>query len=413
MNHPIDKSISLAYSKGLLYRTGIIVKEYYIASKYKSHQKMQICRKLFIAIFLLIAPFFAALSVTLEAQENTAKDQSAPIKIGAIISLSGGLEQWCEYIKQGMEIAAGEEGEDSVRLIYEDDRSVNHVATVSAARKLIDKDKVDLIYTWTSSVAPVLIPITKKAKLPLFISAYDQTTAEGGDFVFGAFVNYLTTPRDILRFFAARGAKRLALVLAADYWSAGFEAPFRDEARINGLDIVYSETIDPRETEMRTIVANLKKHRVEAVLAPLYGPSLLSFIRRHREARAESLISVGDGMFEGDIKNIGNAAEGVTATQIWLESLELNKKVKERFGGTADPLQLGLIATGYDAIKHFAGAAHALRRDGIAITRDSINAALKGFKSSGYLGELMLGVPQTRSVEEVVVIEHGRYRRVK
>jgi ABC-type branched-subunit amino acid transport system substrate-binding protein len=197
----------------------------------------------------------------------------------------------------------------------------------------------------------------------------------------------------------------LALVLANDFWSTSHEEPFRDEARLRGLEIVYSQTIDPKETETRAIIANLKRHKVDAVLAPLFGPSLVSFIRRHREARSESLINVADGMFEEDIKSIGDAAEGVSATQIWLESAELSTKIKARFGDSANPLQLGLIATGYDAIKHLSALARDLRTKGIAINGESINTALKSFSSNGYLGRLMIAAPPARSGEEVVVVE--------
>lgn len=347
---------------------------------------------------LLIVLFLIPLS-------RVSAEEEKPVHVGALLSLSGGLEQWCNYIKQGIDLAASEEGNEVIKITYEDDRSIDLKSTVSAARKLIDHSKVDLLFSWSTAVVPVLVPLSKKNHLPLFIGGYDKRVANGGDYVFGGFINYLTTPRDIVNFFAAKGAKRLALVLANDFWSTSHEEPFRDEARLRGLEIVYSQTIDPKETETRAIIANLKRHKVDAVLAPLFGPSLVSFIRRHREARSDSLINVADGMFEEDIKSIGDAAEGVSATQIWLESAELSAKIKARFGDSANPLQLGLIATGYDAIKHLSALARDLRTKGIAINGESINTALKSFSSNGYLGRLMIAAPPARSGEEVVVVE--------
>ena len=115
-------------------------------------------------------------------------------------------------------------------------------------------------------------------------------------------------------------------------------------------------------------------------------------------------------MFEDDIKTLGDAAEGVTAMQIWLESSDLEAKVKKRFGEAANALQLGLIAQGYDCIKHLAGAAKALRATGRAVNRENLNSILKEFSSVGYLGPMMLGAPPKQTGEQVVVVERGKYR---
>ena len=348
--------------------------------------------------------------VLFSVQSTTTAEERPLLKVGVLLSLSGGLEQWCSYIRQGVELAVDEYKTSNVKIIIEDDRSVDKNSASSAAHKLIDRDGVDALYTWTLSNAPVLTPTTKRARIPLVIGAYDDRILRAGDYLFGSVVNYQLISRDIARFFKARGAHRVALVLAIDDWSASFEAPFRAEAAKLGLDVVYSESISATETETRSIVTNLKQRQVDGVLAPLYGNALLSFIRRHREMKAQSLINVGDGMFESDIKALGEAAEGVTATQIWLESRELKERVQVKFGITLDPLQLGLVASGYDVMVHIIKAASDLRNRGLDVTGETLNEALKSFKSVGYLGEYMLGAPPVTAGARITVIERGRYQ---
>jgi|GEM_PF-6137358 len=362
--------------------------------------------RILVAVALIIGSIFFRPISSATAQE----DQT--LKVGALLSLSGGLEQWGNYLRQGIEIALSEEDGELIKIVIEDDHSVDLKATTSAARRLIDIDGADIIFSWTNATVPVLTPINKRARAPLLSPSYDERIAQSGEYIFGTLINYSTIPRDIVKFFQSRGAKRLGLVLASDSWSMGFEAPFRDEAKLRGLDVVFSETIDPKETETRTIVAKLEKLNVDGILAPLYGPSLMSFIKRHRESRSESLINVADGMFEDDIKTLGDAAEGVTAMQIWLESSDLETKVKKRFGETANALQLGLIAQGYDCIKHLAGAAKTLRATGRAVNRENLNSILKEFSSVGYLGPMMLGAPPKQRGEQVVMVERGKYRLV-
>lgn len=336
-------------------------------------------------------------------------DKGQSLSIGVLLSLSGGLEQWCTYIKQGAELAASEEHEIKTSLSIEDDRSVDKKASLSAAHKLTQVDSVDVMMSWTLSTVSVLSPLIKRSQTPLVIGAYDSRIHSAGPLVFGGIVNNQLVPRMIAQYFHAQGARRVALVLAADDWSGSFEAPFKDEAQRLGMTLVSSETILPDETETRSIVANLKKNRVDAVLAPLFGSSLLSFIRRAKELQLPSIINVGDGMFEGDIATLGALAEGVTAAQIWLESPELAAKVRSRFGSQANALQLGLVASGYDIVKHLQRAAVHIQKSGATVSRDTMQKTLQTFASSGYLGRHMLGAAPDHSGERIVVVRDGAY----
>lgn len=358
--------------------------------------------------FNLVALIFIGLASCVRSSH--AERHATPLTVGALLSLSGGLEQWCGYMRQGIELAASEADPSEVRLLFEDDHSVDKKATLSAARKLLDIDRVTVLFSWTLSTVPVLSPLASKSKVPLVIGAYDTRITQAGEFVVGGFVNIDLTSREIARFFKKKGAKRVAVILAADDWSGSFDAPFRDEVSRLGLDLVYAETISPTETETRAIISNLKKHRVDAVLAPLYGNSLLSFIKRHREMNATSIINVADGMFEEDIQTLGLAAEGVTAMQLYVTSAELSTKIAKKFGATNNPLQLGLIAAGYDAMHHIISAARELRKSGKEVNSQALNEILKSFSSTGYLGTTMLGAAPAIAGERAVVVREGAYQ---
>jgi ABC-type branched-subunit amino acid transport system substrate-binding protein len=340
-------------------------------------------------------------------------EETPSLTIGGLLSLSGGLEQFCEYMRQGAVLAASEESEIKVSLVIEDDRSVDKKASLSAAHKLITADSADVIFLWTLSTVSTITPLINQSKTPLIVGAYDERIPKAGSLVFGDIVNYQLVARDIASYFHSRGAKRVATVLASDDWSSSYEAPFKAEAQRLGMTFVSSDTIFPHETETRSIIANLKRNRVDAVLAPLFGASLTSFIRRAKELQLPSIISVGDGMFEGDIRMLGGFAEGVTAAQIWLESPELADKVQRRFGSSSDPLQLGLVASGYDLTRHLISAATHIHRTGGIISRETMHKTLQTFSSSGYLGEQMLGSAPGKAGERIVVVKNGRYTLAK
>jgi branched-chain amino acid transport system substrate-binding protein len=364
-------------------------------------------------IMQLLSKWFLVGGLTLSCILNFAQaENSATIKVGAVLSLSGGLEQWCRYIRQGIELAASASSDIKIELTFEDDRSVDKKSAATAAHKLLNVDKVDLLYSWTASLVPVLVPMAENARTPLFIGAFDRRVAAGGAYVFGGFVNYDLVPREIARFFVLkRGVTKLALIMAADDWAQNFEKPFREEAAALGATILFVETVSPEEQNFSSLLLRLKREKCCAVLAPVYGGSLYAFLKQAREMRFPGLIHVGDGMFEEDLKVAGESAEGVYASQIWLESKELATAVRNRFGETLNPLQLGIVASGYDWVAHLQGAGRKIVSEGKPISRDVLREALATYRSHGYLGEQMYGAPPAKSGEENVVVRNGRYFR--
>lgn len=337
-------------------------------------------------------------------------EEKPEVKIGSLLSASGGLEQWCSYIQQGAEIAGREDFPVKANIIYEDDHSLDKRITTTAAQRLVQVKKVDLLFTWTAAIAPVLSPIATKAKTPLVVGAYDIKIAHAGPYVFGGFVNYELLPREIAKFLVnKKGNKRLGMVLAQDEWSQNFEKPFRDEVEKLGGIIVFSETVQTTETDARSLIVRINKEKADAVLAPLYGPSLYAFLKEAHEMQYHGAIHVGDGMFEEDIKTVGTAAEGVYSSQIWIESEELSKKIKEAYGKDINPVQLGLVATGYDAMRHIQNGAKELIQEGKTISRETLQQKLKTFRSVGYLGDQMYGAAPTHSGEVSLVVKDMKY----
>lgn len=356
-------------------------------------------------------------------------------RIGILLSLSGGLEQWCQPIRQGMEIAASEQndldqphtdqpGRYGFKLVFEDDLSVSKTATLTAARRLLDLHTVALLYTWTPSLAPVLVPLAKKSQTPLVIGAFDPRIELGG-YVFAGGTSYEALPRKIAKLMYDRGARRLGLVMESDTWSQGFEKIFKDEASKLGADVAVTETISDGKVDTRALILKLKRAGVEGILAPLFGEALHTFIKTAKELRYEGLIHVGDGLFKDDIDNLGSAAEGIYAAQLWLDNAELIGKFKAKFGKETDSLSLGLVAYGYDLIAHIRAAVTRARatlkisvgkehRSPVNLSADRalMAASLKGLSTQGYLGNHSLDVPPRGVITSMVVVKNGEYALV-
>ncbi|MCB9030720.1 MAG: ABC transporter substrate-binding protein [Deltaproteobacteria bacterium] len=340
-----------------------------------------------------------------------AKPEVSTIKVGVLLSLSGGLEQWCEYIKQGILLAQAEDSERHLEIIFEDDRSLDRKATLTAAQQLVNFKKVDFLTSWTASTVPLLNPLATSSKTPFLIGAYDKNVINAGDYIFGAFINYELLPKQIAQFLIEKKkAKRLAILMVSDDWSKNYEIPFVEEVKKLGAELVFRETIATSETDLRTLILKLNQEKVDAVLSPLYSSSLYSFLKQAKELNYNGLIHVGDGMFEEDLKIAGPSAEGVYATQLWLDSPKLSAALKEKLNLDSDPLQLGLIATGYDWVKHMQEIYLKLSTESKPINRETITEMLRTYSSQGILGEQMYGKPPATSGESNVVVKNGRYQ---
>lgn len=369
----------------------------------------------FSIFFVLLAGVCIASTANAEPVQKAGSQPE--IKVGFLLSLTGGLEQWCGYIKKGMDLASAEiqAGRDYPKVVvqYEDDQSIDRRAMAAAAQKLLSVDKVDLLGTWTNSAIPTLLPIAEKAKTPFVVGAYDHNVKNGGPWIFGTFVNYDLVPREIAKLMIEkRNKKKLALILADDYWSQSFEPSFRDEIKKLGAELVMVEKVAADESDLRSLVIRLREKGIDGVLAALYGSSQYSFLKQARDLKFTGLIHVGDGMFEEDIKIAGSSAEGVYTTQIWLQAPTLLKKLQDKYGETANVLQLGLAATGYDFIMHIHRAAQAVLESGKELTRENIRDALRVHSSNGYTGELMFGGPPKTSGEVQMVVRGGKFELV-
>lgn len=206
-----------------------------------------------------------------------------------------------------------------------------------------------------------------------------------------------------------KGAKRLALLTMADDWSLSFAGPFKKTVESLGAELVFDETLSSTETSVGTVLLRLQQAKPDAVLAPLFGAALYDFLKKVKEMKFQGLIHVGDGMFEEDIKIAGQNAEGVYASQMWLESEELRSKYKKKFGGDVNALQMGLVASGYDLILHLAALTKKLAAEKKEISGANITEELKTFRSQGYLGELHFGEAPKHGGEKMVVVKDGSY----
>jgi branched-chain amino acid transport system substrate-binding protein len=151
---------------------------------------------LFLVILLLFLTACGSNGNT-SANSSDPKDEK-PVKIGALLTLSGPFASAGEGIKQGIDLVLdmnnNKIGNRKVEVVYEDDEN-NPQVSLRKLNKLIDSDKIDiLIGGVTSTVVYAIADTVQQNKLPFIIvnaGANDVSWSKKSDYIYrSSFSNY-------------------------------------------------------------------------------------------------------------------------------------------------------------------------------------------------------------------------------
>ena len=183
-------------------------------------------------------------------EEAPDEPEGEPVKIGALTSLSGVLEDYgnqfqrgfelgLEYMTDGTMTVAGR----PIEVIWEDTTTVPDVAR-ERATKLLEEDDVELLVGVTSSADALAIsPIAEEYETPIIFepAAADSITGEFWNrYVFRTGRNTAQDAVAMAEVIAEEGARIATLAPDTAFGHAGIE-PFIPEAEARGAEIVIQE----------------------------------------------------------------------------------------------------------------------------------------------------------------------------
>ena len=234
--------------------------------------------------FLLLCLAFLA---GCASNASSPKSAAAPIKIGAVLPFSGGVELYGEQAKVGLDLAAKEINAGGgilghpVEMIYADDGTRPKIAE-AAARKLVKKDRVfALVGPITSRNLNVLKPYSEKHKIPLFYA----TNYEGG--VCGPyFFSLSTVPNqelsELLPYMNKNFGDTYYLLGADRVWPhAMFKVATPMITNLGGKVVATEYTLGT-ETDFTPLIKRIMASKAKVLLFALKGDGL-NFINQARE----------------------------------------------------------------------------------------------------------------------------------
>lgn len=256
------------------------------------------------------------------ATGGAAKPAAAPVKIGAILSLSGTYAGLGAPEKQAIELEvkrineAGGIGGRSVEVLVEDD-ATDPSKAVAAATKLIEKDRVVALIGATGTGSTMAIRNeASRAGVPIVSMA-------GGSVITDTFdANTFQTPWPnrvvvafTLKYLKAHGITKIALLSdSSGYGKDGHDVTVK-QAAAAGVTIVADESFNPGDTDMTAQLIKIKAPAPQAVWLWNAGKEAATVAKNLRQIDPGAAIRLvgapGNGRTEF-LAGAGGAAEGFT-----------------------------------------------------------------------------------------------------
>lgn len=185
--------------------------------------------------------------------------QAQPLKVGFIGGLSGPGKIYGEASKNGLEMAFDEIGREGVELVYEDDQ-FTPAKTVSAFKKLVEIDKVDLIIVLASSPSKAIAPLAEQRQIPLIAWASDTEVSKGKKYVFRSWISGDEEGARLAAEVEKRNYPSTAFLIVTSDYSRSVQSGFVSHAKIKPI---LTEEYGTDEKDFKPFLLKLKNKSVQ------------------------------------------------------------------------------------------------------------------------------------------------------
>ncbi|MGY3528050.1 ABC transporter substrate-binding protein [Bradyrhizobium sp. USDA 4452] len=259
-------------------------------------------------------------------QPSRAADPAEPIRIGAVLPFSGGVELYGQQARLGLDLAAGEINAAGgilgrpVEVIYADDKTRPESAA-EAMRSLVEKDGVlAVVGPITSRNLNALVPLAESSKTPLLYA----TNYEGGKcsrylFSFGAVPNQELG--QLLPYMTQTYGDTYFLLGADRVWPHQMFSIAQPLIERLGGKVVETKYTLGTESDFSPLIREIAASKAKVLLFALKGDGM-DFIRQADEAGLLKDITVAflglsevDLIFRGKGQNMVTVVPAVAASE--------------------------------------------------------------------------------------------------
>jgi len=272
-----------------------------------------------------------------------------PIRIGFASAMSGPAAITGEGVRWGATLAVEEINAKGgvmgrkLEAFFADNKAQPGEA-VSAVRKLVDVDQVDLIIGQTHSGACLgAMPVVKELGVPMVIEACSHPQIRalsgkgGNEWTFRVALDDEIMAYTFARYMARQGVKSSSILAMNNDFGHGAAAAYDAAFKKANVKLLSTEFFDPGQPDYRPVLTRLKRANPEAILAVILASDGAPFMRQFRELgltqRVFSRGSLGSAEFLYQVRDNPKIGDGVIEASYWITGLDLDwdKKWTERY----------------------------------------------------------------------------------
>lgn len=281
-------------------------------------------------LFFIFGSYWVLLNNPPAKNENS-QDNSPMIKIGVIYPQSGDGARFGAAAKVAAEIFMEDTQKKNPHYNYQfvwEDNQLKLPQTVSAAQKLINLDKVDVLITSLSNFGQAVNPIAEKNKTLHFSIATDPNVAKGKY----NFIVATSAEKEAQKLVTELQKRRIKNVVAVVLNAQGPEMVFdvfKTTAEKNGIRISQIFKSNPGERDFRMMISRLSENTPEMIVVLLQMPEIDIFLRQLQQSKYKIPVT---GIETFSYLRDKNLAEGMFYVDAAAPMTEFTERFKEVTG---------------------------------------------------------------------------------
>ena len=272
-----------------------------------------------------------------------------PIRIGFASAMSGPAAITGEGVRWGATLAVEEINAKGgvmgrkLEAFFADNKAQPGEA-VSAVRKLVDVDQVDVIIGQTHSGACLgAMPVVKELGVPMVIEACSHPQIRalsgkgGNEWTFRVALDDEIMAYTFARYMARQDVKSTSILAMNNDFGHGAANAYDAAFKKANIKLLSTEFFDPGQPDYRPVLTRLKRANPESILAIILASDGAPFMRQFRELgltqRVFSRGSLGSAEFLYQVRDNPKIGDGVIEASYWITGLDpdWDKKWTERY----------------------------------------------------------------------------------
>jgi branched-chain amino acid transport system substrate-binding protein len=245
----------------------------------------------------------------------TANPGQQPVRIGAVLTLSGSGEEIGKLCRRGFELGAEAANRETkgrkIEVVYEDSKTQG-ADGLTAFNKLVNTDGVKLTVVQSTVVASAVAPTAEQGKvLMIGTNSVQKGLAKGKNYIIRFYPDAESSADTVAGYVKSRYKRLAVFYLQNVYGQAAFQA-VSQKFPGEGRQIVFSEPVAPDASDLRTLISKMLTTKPDVIFTPVYGSVSTALVRQIREQNPTIPI-IGDVPLANPTvyKPLGAAGEGM------------------------------------------------------------------------------------------------------